>query len=72
MTSKVITALVAALLQMLSPEMLRRFIDAGLDAIEDYVAGTNNTIDDGIVIPACALLRKAVGIPDSDSPVEAE
>jgi len=72
MTSKVLAALVGALLQLLSPEMLRKFIDSGLDAIEDWVEGTENSIDDGVVLPMCALIRRAINCPDSDSPTEVE
>ena len=66
-STKIISALVHAVLSMLDPEMLRGFIDAGLDFIEDYVGKTENEVDDSIVLPACALLRKAINCPDNDA-----
>ena len=66
MKTNIISALIGALVQLLTPEMLRGFIDAGLDWIENYVMETDNTIDDSIVLPICRKLREAVGIPDED------
>lgn len=54
---------------MLSPETLKRFADAGLDAIEDAVAKSESTWDDMVVLPLCQQIRDAFDIPDDDVPV---
>jgi len=66
MKTQLFTLLIQALLSVLSPELLKKFADMVLDFAEDYVLGTKSTIDDAIVLPICALIRKTFDIPDSD------
>ena len=66
MKTQLFTLLIQALLSVLSPELLKKFADMVLDFAEDYVLGTKSTIDDAIVLPICALIRKTFGIPDND------
>jgi len=68
MKNQLIAVLLGALLQMLNPETLKRFADAGLDAIEDAVAESENTWDDMVVLPLCSQIRVAFDIPDNDVP----
>jgi hypothetical protein len=57
---------ISAILANLDEDTIKRFIDAGLDAIEDIVASTDNQIDDQLVLPLCRRLRQAVDVPDND------
>ena len=64
----VVSALLSALFMLLTPEVIKKFVDAGLDIIEDAVANSSNKIDDVVVIPLCKKLREALSIPDDDAP----
>lgn len=63
-----IQSLMTALMTQLNPELIRRFVDAGLDAIEDTVAASENTIDDQLVLPLIKQVRVALDLPDNDTP----
>ena len=63
---KILATAITALFQILDEKMIREFIDAGLDAVEDYAANTPNEIDDAILIPACKLVRTITNTPDND------
>lgn len=58
--------LVPMLLGLLSPDMLKKGMDALLDVIENSVASSNNKIDDAIVLPLCKLIRDTFNIEDND------
>lgn len=58
--------LMTALFAVLTPENLKKFVDAGLDAIENAVEGSENTIDDKLVLPICKVIRGTFDIPDND------
>lgn len=66
MNGGLIAALMGGLLRLLTPEVIKKGIDAFLDAIENAVANTDNKIDDKIVLPTIAALRAAIGVPDND------
>jgi hypothetical protein len=68
MKDQLISLLMSMLFAVLTPENLKKFIDAGLDAIEDIVADSSNTMDDKIVLPICKLVRNAFDVPDNDMP----
>ena len=58
--------LLPALLSLLSPEVLKKGMDALLDAIENAVEKSENKIDDAIVLPLCKLIRETFNIEDND------
>ena len=64
--SKTIISLVATLLGLISPELLKEVADKILDIIEDAVADSENKTDDILVLPLCKLARDAFGIEDND------
>lgn len=68
MKEKLLTLLIQGLFAILTPENLKVFMDAGLDAIENLVEGSENKIDDRIVLPICKLIRSTFDIPDNDEP----
>lgn len=68
MKAQLFTLLLQALMSILTPELLKKFADMVLDFAEDYVLGTKSTVDDAIVLPICALIRKTFDVPDNDLP----
>jgi hypothetical protein len=66
MNKQLAQMLLTALFTVLTPENLRKFVDAGLDAIEDLVQESENKIDDAIVLPICKTIRTAFNVPDND------
>lgn len=67
MNKAIITQMVTLLLGMVSPELLKKGVDALLDIIEDAVAGSKNTYDDAIVMPVVNLIRTTFDIEDNDN-----
>lgn len=63
---KVLTYLMPALLKLLKPEILKSAIDAMLDKIESAVEGSENKVDDAMVLPLCKVIRESFNIPDND------
>lgn len=61
-----IQQLVSALVVLMSPEVMKRGLDALLDAIEEAVGKTDNTVDDIVVLGICQQLRRAFDVPDND------
>ena len=45
---------------------IKKFADAGLDAIENAVENSETTIDDKVVLPLINTIRAAFDIPDND------
>ncbi len=66
--AKIIQYVVSILLGLLTPEMLKKFVDMLLDFIENTVAGTTTDIDDKLLLPLCDLIRTTFNIPDNDQP----
>jgi len=65
--------LISQLLQVLmkelskhAPDLLRKFMDAILDWLEEHVLGTASEADDAIVLPICNMIRDTFNIPDND------
>jgi hypothetical protein len=56
--------LIKLIVNMLTPELLKTFADMVLDFVENYVEGSKSKIDDAIILPLCASIRGAFGIPD--------
>lgn len=65
MKKQLILSMLEALIALLSEDMLKDWLDAGLDWIEDTVAETDTPYDDAL-IPLVGLIRKALSIPDND------
>jgi hypothetical protein len=68
MKNLIISQLVSALLAMLTPELMKKFVDRLLDFIENFVLGTASDLDDKIVLPICEAIRKTFDVPDNDEP----
>lgn len=68
LTSKLtmISSLLSGLFGSISPEMLKGFIDAGLDVVENTVQNSVSTYDDLVVLPIVSLIRTSFDIPDND------
>ena len=65
--NSIIASLIAGLLKALSPEVVKKGVDAMLDKIEDSVSGSKNKVDDMIVLPLCKTIREALNVPDNDA-----
>ena len=61
-----ISSLLSGLFGSISPEMLKGFIDAGLDVVENTVQNSVSTYDDLVVLPIVSLIRTSFDIPDND------
>lgn len=61
-----ITMLINLVLQMLTPDLLKKFADMVLDFIEDSVADSSNKWDDVTILPMCNVIRATFDIPDND------
>lgn len=66
MLTKVLMGLLPALIRLLDAEAVRLFIEAGFDAIEDYVEDTDTPVDDAAVLPLMHTVRVALDMPDGD------
>ena len=66
MKEKVIMWAVTMFLERLSGEEVKKWIDVGLDMIEDKVEASPSKTDDMIVLPLCKLVREALSVPDND------
>lgn len=59
-----IQQLIAAVMLLLSPEVLKRAVDALLKVIEDAVVRSENKLDDVVILALCRQIRLAFDIPD--------
>lgn len=66
MKAMILSQLVKILLGMINEDLLKKFADIVISYAEQYVLGTASTVDDQIVLPICAILRKTFDIPDND------
>ena len=66
MRDQLLKMLIQGLFAVLTPEVLKTFVDAGLDAVEKAVMCSENKVDDKIVLPLCGLIRNTFDIPDDD------
>lgn len=58
-----------ALLSVLTPEKIKGFIQTGIQRIQDYVAKTENKLDDSL-IPATNLVLAALEIPGPNGEID--
>lgn len=66
MKAQLMSMLIGMIMKMLTPDLLKQFVDTALDFVEDKVAGTASTVDDAVVLPICVMIREAFNIPDND------
>lgn len=50
-TGQMLNQLLSGLLMYLSPELIKGFIDTGLDVVENMVAASDTKMDDVLIIP---------------------
>jgi len=67
MKEQLLAYLMSLFLKMLSPDLLRDFIDTALDFAEKKVIGSASTVDDKLVLPICSMIREATNVPDDDT-----
>lgn len=67
MKSQLISMLVSILMRVLDETLLKQFADMTLDFIENAVLGSKSKIDDALVLPVCAMIRRTFDIPDNDN-----
>jgi len=63
---KAIMWAVSMFLERMNGEDIKKWIDMGLDIIEDKVKESPSTTDDMIVLPICKIVRDALSVPDND------
>lgn len=68
MKAELISMLIGMVTKILTPELLKQFVDLVLDFVEDYVLGSKSRVDDMLVIPIIKSIRLAYDIPDDDIP----
>lgn len=62
MKEKMLTWAVSIILERLKSEDIKRWIDAGLDMLEEKAKATPNKVDDALL----KVLREALSIPEYD------
>jgi len=65
--SSAISTLLSNLFTMVDSDMMKGFVDAGLDVIENAIAKSENTYDDIFILPVISLIRTTFDIPDNDA-----
>lgn len=72
MKAFLLSRLVEVLISLLTPDVLKKFVDTVLDFIEDYVAGTETDMDDRIILPLVKAVRITFDIPDNDNETDTD
>ena len=54
------------LLVVFPPELQEKFADHVIDFVENYMAGSQSSLDDMLVLPICNGIRSHFNIPDGD------
>lgn len=65
----ILKLLLSHLIDLLTPDLIKKGIDSFLDAIEQGVKNSDTTIDDVVLIPVIHMIRTALNIPQ-DVPIE--
>jgi len=68
MVKVMLQAIVGVIATMVTKENLKLIADKMLDAVEDVVEDSANTIDDQLVLPVVKKIRETFDIPDNDLP----
>ena len=66
MKTILINTFLQALLALLDGPVIKRGLDALLDAVEDAVVESENRVDDVIVLTLVQKIREELDIPDND------
>lgn len=66
MKNKILFWLVAQLMGLLNPTLLKELVDRILDFFEDKIEASETTIDDQIALPLIKMIREAFNVPDND------
>lgn len=61
-----LSMLLTSLFSMISPELVKGFIDSGLDVIENIIATSETKTDDMLIIPLINMIRISFDIKDND------
>lgn len=62
MQGKAIEILIAMLVKMFDASLMKEFAEHLIDWVEKRVVGTASPLDDAIVLPLCAAVRRAFGM----------
>lgn len=54
------------LLGAMTPEVIKKVVDAAIDKVEELIADSNTQTDDKVLIPIIKLIRTTFDIPDND------
>lgn len=65
-TGVMITNLLTTLFAVMPPEMIKGFIDQGLDVVENMIQASETTMDDSLILPIILMIRTTFDIPDND------
>jgi len=63
---KLVMWVVGMLLERLSGDELKHWVDVGMDLLETKVVESPNKYDDMVVLPICKLVRATFNVPDND------
>ena len=66
----ILIAMLQALLAVCNEELVKGFMDKGLDFLEDAIEESKTTWDDALVLPIINQIRKILNIPDNDPVLE--
>ena len=66
MKEKMIMMIIGMMLKKLNSEDIKRWMDSGLDMLEEKIKASPNQYDDAICLPLIATMRMAFSIPDND------
>lgn len=66
MKEKMVLWVVGMLIERLTSEDVKKWVDIGLDMLEEKIKQTTTTYDDMVVLPLIATMRSAFSIPDND------
>lgn len=64
MQLQILMMFVSQLFSLITPEALKKFVDSGLNMLEDVITKSPNTYDDAIILPIIGMIRLTLGIPD--------
>jgi len=58
--------LVALIIKYMTEDRIKKWVDSGLDDVEDAIAKSKSKIDDILIGPVIKTVRAAFDIPDND------
>jgi len=63
---KVLSVLIEMVINAITPDRLKEFVDMILDFVENIATDSSNKFDDSALLPICRLIRSTFDIPDND------